>query len=463
MLVPRNRLILCTALVVLPFAALGGAVPATLGVAALALGFFLLAVVFDAVAAPGRLAGIRFELPESVRLQKDRAGVVEVRIHTERPGARTLRVGFGFPREIVPAEAERLVSLPPDVAQSQLEWHCTPAVRGQFFVRHVYLEAISPLGFWAMRTTQPVQAELRVYPDLFSERRKVAALFLRHANAGAHTQRQAGQGREFEKLRDYIPGDSLADIHWKASAKRGKPVTKLHQVERSHEVYVLVDASRLSARGASSAEHAAAKARGADERSMLDAPHSTALERYVSAALLLGVAAEQQGDQFGLVTFSDRVLSFVRARSGQAHFDACRDQLYGLQAQRVSPDFEELGAFLRARLRKRALLIFLTALDDPVLAETFTKAMELLCRQHLILVNMIEPTGAQPLFSEAAGDVASVDELYGRLSGHLQWSNLRELQKVLRQRGVRLAFLSSENLAADLIAQHAEVRARQLV
>src|SRR5205823_6064500 len=84
--------------------------------------------------------------------------------------------------------------------------------------------------------------------NLFNERKHVAALFLRRGQLGTHAQRQAGQGRDFEKLREYVHGDSYDEIHWKASAKRGHPVTKVFQVERTQEVYVIVDASRLSAR-----------------------------------------------------------------------------------------------------------------------------------------------------------------------------------------------------------------------
>src|SRR5205823_680630 len=170
--------------------------------------------------------------------------------------------------------------------------------------------------------------------------------------------------------------------------------------------------------------------------------------RFVTAALILGLAAEQQGDQFGLVTFSDRVLSFVRAKSGQAHYDACCDRLYTLHAQSVMPDFEELCSFIRLRLRKRALFIFLTALDDPMLAESFAKASELISRQHLILVNMLQPAGANPLFT--GENLTKIDDLYRRLGGHLQWSQLRELENVLRRRGVRLSLLDPGRLAAQL-------------
>ena len=444
MIVPRTRLILWVTLIVLPFAAVAATLPAAAGFAALFIGGLAFLVIYDALVARGRLIGVRVELPEVVRLQKDRAGTVEVRIQNDAQDARTLRIGLAFPREIAAEGDDRTTLLPANAAISRIDWPVTPVRRGQYFLDRVYLEGVSPLGFWAARTSQPVRSELRVYPNLFAERKNVAALFLRRGQLGIHTQRAAGQGRDFEKLREYVPGDSLNEIHWKASAKRGHPVTKVFQVERTQEVYVIVDASRLSAR---------AFASGGTE--------TTVLERYVTASLILGLAAEQQGDQFGLVTFSDRVLSFVRAKSGQAHYDACRDRLYALQPQSVTPDFEELCSFIRLKLRKRALLIFLTALDDPMLAESFAKASELISRQHLLLVNMLQPAGAQPLFSES--NVATADDLYKHLGGHLQWHSLRELGKVLQRRGVRFSLLDPAKLSAQVIAQHADVKRRQLL
>jgi uncharacterized protein (DUF58 family) len=188
---------------------------------------------------------------------------------------------------------------------------------------------------------------------------------------------------------------------------------------------------------------------------------NSALERYVTAALVLGLAAERQGDLFGLATFSDKLLGFVRAKSGRAHFNACRDALYGLQPQEVTPDFDELCAFLRLRLRRRALLVFLTSLDDPVLAESFVKNVELIARQHLVLVNMLRPAAAQPLFSDAT--VRSTDDMAARLGGHIQWQRLLELEKSLHRRGVQFAQLNDEKLCAELVTQYLNVKQRQLL
>jgi uncharacterized protein (DUF58 family) len=350
-------------------------------------------------------------------------------------------VGCALPTTIASPEEVRDVQLPADALSATMSWPCTPSERGLFHPEALVLETVSPLGLWTWRERRHPAMELRVYPDLLAERQRVAALFLRRGMLGSHTQRRAGQGREFEKLREFLPGDSLSDVHWKASAKRSHLVTKIHQIERSHEVYVVIDASRLSARTVTGGVNA--------------------LERYVTAALILGAAAERQGDQFGLVTFSDRVLTFLRARAGQAHFDTCRDRLYTLQPQPVTPDFEELCAFLRTRLTKRALVIFLTALDDPFLAESFINSTQLLARQHLILANMMRPPGVRPVFENAG--VQKVDDLYRELGGHLQWEKLRELERVLRRRGIRFGLLDPVMIAAELVKQHSDMRQRELI
>lgn len=184
------------------------------------------------------------------------------------------------------------------------------------------------------------------------------------------------------------------------------------------------------------------------------------LERFITAAMVLGLAAQKQGDLFGVVTFSDQIHGFARAKSGKAHYSACRDLLYTLEPKRVNPDFDELCAFLRLRLRRRALLVLLTNLDDPVLAESFVKNVALIQRQHLILVNMLRPPAAQPLFAQP---IAAVDDLYQALGGHLLWHDLRELERELHHRGVHFALLENERMCVELVSQYLTIKRRQLL
>jgi len=363
-----------------------------------------------------------------------------------------------MPREVHSSWDEVSIALPEGSEWSRLDWACVPRKRGNYRIEIARLEAPSILGFWAARQTALVQSEIRVYPNLFAERRHLAALFLHRGRFGLHAQRQIGKGREFEKLREYVPGDSYDELHWKATAKRGRPITKVFQIERTQEVYVVLDASRLSAREVEAATPAAAHAREGSPGSA-PPPSVSTLERFVTAALVLALAAEQQGDLFGLLTFTDRVERFVRAKNGKAHYSICRDALYTLEPKVVTPDFEDICTFIRLRLPRRALLVFLTSLDDPALAASFVRNMDLLRHQHLVLVNMLQPRGVTPLFSQP--DVRSVDDLYERLGGHLQWQDLRETEKVLQRRGVHFALLQNERLSAELVSQYLNVKQRQ--
>jgi uncharacterized protein (DUF58 family) len=437
MLVPRTRLLIAFSLLVLPLATLAAAYPRSILFCALGMAIFLAVVIVDALTSLPTLDGIGIDLPPIVRLQKDRDGIIPAGIRSGGAKARTIRFGLPFPRQVAIDAGDITALLPAGAPLLSLTWPCHPTARGQYILDQYFLEAPSRLGLWAIRRARKTHCELRVYPNFLDERKHVTALFLNRGRLGIHALRQVGKGRDFEKLRDYIPGDSYDEIHWKASAKRGRPVTKVFQAERTQEVYVVLDASRLMARDPS------------------------LFERYITAGLLLGVAAEQQGDSFGMIAFSDRVLHFARARSGKSQFDVCRDMLYSLQPQSVTPDFDELTSFIRTRLRKRALLVFLTTLDDPAISESFLHAIDLICRQHLILVNMLRPAPAQPIFSDAA--VSTMDDVYGKLGGHLIWHDLRELGKVLQRRGVQFSLLEKETLTARLVSQYVNVKAMQLI
>jgi len=433
MIVPRNRLLFATALL-LPFLVVAP------GSSLVFIAFLVLLAVFDALLSGRSLRGVRVILPDVVRLSKDSKGSFPVRIQNDVMKKRQVRIGIPFPPEISSEPESLTLMLPGETQFSSTEWSCVAEKRGLYTISESYLEASSPLGFWNARAKCSAHLEIRVYPNLLKDRKKLAALFLNKGDFGIHTRRMVGQGREFEKLREYAPGDSFDQIHWKATARRGRPVTKIFQIERTQEVYVVIDSSRLSAK---------------------EIGTETVLEYFLRSALILGLISQQQGDLFGVVTFSDKVDRFLRAGNGKAHYHACKDALYTLQHSAVTPDYHELCSFLRLRLRRRALLIVLTDLNDPILAESFAHSVELIASQHLVLVSMRRPEGARPLFSER--DAETRDSLYRNLGGHLLWQNLRDVQKTLHLHGITLTQLEDASMSGQIVTQYLNVKKRQLL
>ena len=184
-------------------------------------------------------------------------------------------------------------------------------------------------------------------------------------------------------------------------------------------------------------------------------------ERYVTAATVLAMAANRYGDHIGLASFSDHLELFIRAKNGSAHLHHCQEALAKQHPKAVTPDFNEVLSALRLRLRHRSLVIFLTDLSDPNAAETFTDHISILSRQHHVLVIMITPDSLQPVFQ--GSNISSKQEIYARLSGHLQWQALRKTQLTLKRHGVSLATATEENLAVTVVNRYIQAKQRQLV
>lgn len=446
MILPSNKLIGYAALLGAPLCGVVGAFPEQAPLAVGLLGLFTVVAVWDGLRATGRLRGMKFTVGRPPRFARGRSGDLALHIHSPESAPRTVRLGIELPAELETRHVEQVCQIP--AGDSILNWPLQARERGRHTVPRIHLGAPSHWGFWEAQHALPLNAEVRAYPDLFRDRAAVAAIFLNRNGLGTHAQRQVGKGRDFEKLREYISGDGLEDIHWKATAKRGRPVTKVYQVERTQEVLVVIDHSRLS--GRRFVPDSGVESNGAGERY---------LDILLRSALLLGVAAERQGDHFGLITFADRLSAFIPAGSGAAHFAACREAVYTLEPSTASPDFEELATFIRQRVRRRSLILFLTSLDDPLIAESFVRGMDLLRNQHLLFVGMLRPRGVQTLFRNA--EVNELNQLYTELAGHFRAQDLKQVELVLRRRGVSAVLSDGTHLTTDLIRHYMAVKQRQ--
>jgi uncharacterized protein (DUF58 family) len=428
MIVPAPRMLLAAAVVIPPAATVAGIVPGlAIPCAGIVVAAILVAAV-DAVRARERAGAIQARAPEVVRVTKDTPAALAITWESRLAQAVSLRAGIVMPEGVSSEKITEQVNLPP--GKSALAWPCTGVRRGDHDLTELHLETPSPLGLWLARDRRAVACHIRVYPNLRD--RETAALFLGTAQAGLRLARQAGKGREFERLRDYAPGDSYEDIYWKATARRGKPVVKLYQLEHAQEVYAVIDASRLSAR-------------------------DNVIESYVTAALHLALAAERQGDRFGLITFSDRAHCLVRAHHGMDHFRLCRETIYNLHPRRVSPDFREVFTSIQLNLRRRALLVFLTSLDDPLVAETFEREVGILSRRHVVLIVSAAKSHDLPFASAPE----SLESVYSALAGQIVWNKMRQLQISLGNRGVRLFLVDPSQIKRRVATAYFDVKRRQ--
>ncbi len=458
-IIPNNRLIFFFGVVCFPLTLLAVAMPEFSIISYGLICVFVFVAVADALLSVKVLNSVEVIFPEIIRMSKGKETDILLIIKANNTINRNLKIGISFPETLFSKTYEVNINTVHPEACSYL-WPVTGLKQGRTTLDKCYLEKKSPVGLWFRRTIHEIKCELRVYPNLFSEQKTLAAIFTNNG-LGVHAQRLVGKGREFEKLREYAPGDSYEDIHWKATAKRGLPVSKVYQIERTQDIYLMIDASRMSARNAGivSGGRLYDEKRSEKNRTELFS-EDTLLDRYITASLTIGMAAEKQGDNFGIGVFSDRVSRFIKAKNGKAHYSTCRDMLYTVQPHRVSPDFSEFFTFVGTKIRKRSLLIVLTSLDDPVLSESFMKSVEILSRRHLVMVGMLKPAMANPVFS---GDVKSVNGIYQSLSGHLLWNTLREMKRSLYRHGIGFSLLDDKQMSIQLISNYIDIKQRQLL
>ena len=432
MIVPSSRLILLSALIVLPAAALASIRPGWAAPAALVVAGCVVAAAIDALLGSRRQDVLRVEAPPSVRLTQRRLAAIPLVFQNDSPRPVAARIALVTPEGVASSKTSLPAEAPP--GRSSLDWFLTGVVRGERRLEELHIQSGSPLGLWDIRSVHSVGCVLRIYPDLRD--RASAALLQRTGSAGTRLHRQVGKGREFDRLRQFVPGDSYEDVYWKGTAKRGAPVVKLYTLEHSQQVYVALDCSRLSAL-------------------------EGRLDGYVEGALHLALCAERQSDRFGLILFSDRVHSVVEARRGPAHFRRCRDAIYNAQPRRVNPDFAEVCDSVQRKLRRRSLIVFLTCLEDALLAEAFERDVAILSRRHLVLVHLMRSAESQPLF--AGPPPVDLDEAYSALAKQLHWNRIRRLQLSLQNRGVRLSLLDPGQAKQQVAAAYLDVKRRQLL
>lgn len=465
--VPSRSIIWLAWVVVVPAATVvvySGGAARWIGIVALA--GYLLVVLLDLLLSRGRLAnGLVCEYPDLLRATKGRETELGLSFLREGPPLKFLRYGLSSaPWFRIEGEVIRKVGPVKSGKRYPVAIPITALKRGQFHFESLHVETPSLLGLWLWRRRFDLWVEARVYPDLRVERRRLSSLFLMRGHDGSHFVRQVGKGREFEQLRDYQPGDDYVDIDWKATARRQMPVTRTYQIEKTQEVYVVVDHSRLSAREIRVPVEDAVEGDWLYRETSVGGEEmvTTQLEKFLHCSLILASVAEKQGDLFGFVSFADKVDRFIRGRNGKQHYNIIRDALYTLEPRAVAPDFEQLMISLRQRLTRRALLVFLVDLSDPLTAEQFFEALPLINRQHLVLVNMVRPEAAHPLFS-GSEPPTSRSEIYERIGGHFQWHDLREVGNRLHHLGVELGIPDHEELCTETVTQYLNVKNRQLI
>jgi hypothetical protein len=267
---------------------------------------------------------------------------------------------------------------------------------------------------------------------------------------GNHLKPLIGKGREVDRLRNYVSGDSMGDIHWKATARHGFPITKEYRVERSQSIYVVIDTSCFSKR---TIDYQTIPETG----TTIPVP---LIERAIITADILLMISGRNGDRSGLVAFDNKVNTFIPADSGVTHLVRCRQSLVDLQSGSSPADYREMFQYLAGAIHRRSMILILADLDDPFTSDSFTAYSGILTQKHIVCGVCPVHHTVQPLFSDS---VKSDQDIYSALSGHIRWQSIKKLQLNARKSGCEIIISTNEKLTTSAIGAYIAMKRKQLV
>jgi uncharacterized protein (DUF58 family) len=181
------------------------------------------------------------------------------------------------------------------------------------------------------------------------------------------------------------------------------------------------------------------------------------LDYAVNAALLLGFAAQRNGDRIGLLAFDDRVSRFLTPRPGRRQFLALTEALYNLEATATEPDYEVAFTYLASRHRRRSLIVLFTDVTEPEAASALVSHLGRVARYHLAMVVTLRDPEIERLAGLPAVDSESV---YRRAIGRLVLDDRDQVLTGLRQRGVLTVDVAADQISTAVINRYLEVKAR---
>ncbi|WP_033295073.1 DUF58 domain-containing protein [Amycolatopsis jejuensis] len=393
--------------------------PSIVGVAGVVAVLLVLVVVDLALAGSVRALQFSRSGTNSVRLGEP----AEVTLTVTNPGRRVVR---GVLRDAWPPSAgadDRHAVVIPAGERRAYPTALLPTRRGDRVAARVTVRAVGPLGLAARQGSHVVPWTVRVLPPFHSRKHLPSRLARLQQLDGRNAVLIRGQGTEFDSLREYVIGDDVRSIDWRATARAADVMVRTWRPERDRQVVLVLDTGRVSAGRVG------------------DAPR---LDAAMDAALLLAALASRAGDRVDLVAY-DRV---VRASvpSSSSLLPSLVNALASVEPSLVETDARGMVAEVLRRTRRRALVVLLTGLETAPLEEGLFPVLGSLTARHEVLVASV----ADPRVAEMAASRGSAEAVFDAAAAERALGDRASVVARLGRRGVGVVDAVPAELAPAL-------------
>lgn len=319
-------------------------------------------------------------------------------------------------------------------------YQVTPTQRGEYLFGQVHLYFSSMLGLVSRKFSMPLEQAVNVYPSFMQMRKyQLVSQTAYMSEQGNQRLRKIGQSMEFEQIKDYVTGDDIRTINWRATARRGQLMVNNYVDEKSQQVYCIIDKGRL-----------------------MKMPFNglSLLDYSINTVLALTNVCLQKQDRVGLMGFSTRLSTLIAADKKPVQRENILEALYKEQTAFQESDYEMLYMQVRHKIKQRSLLVLFTNFESLGGLRRQLSYLRSIAKHHLLMVVFFENTEMDKL---AHAEAYNVEDIYLKTVAEKFMFEKKLIVKELQKYGILSVLARPENLTISSINKYLELKARQAV
>ena len=321
-----------------------------------------------------------------------------------------------------------------------LPYTIKPNTRGLYLFGDTLLYLSSKLGLVSRQYRGKNPMEMEVYPSILQMKKyELAHLNKLHQFLGIKKIRRIGHSYDFEQIKDYVQGDDYRSLNWKATGRYNRLMVNQYQDQNAQPVYCVIDKSRY-----------------------MKMPFNgmSLLDYSINASLVISNTALKKKDKMGLITFSDKLETVIKADNKPYQLKSILESLYNEKERMPEANYELLYTFLQKSIRQRSLMFLFSNIETKSSLSRILPLLKGISKNHLVVMIFFENN---ELTEFATKKPTELKDIYLSVTSQKFISEKEVIIQTLRQNGVHTIFTRPENLTMNTLNKYLELKARGLI
>ena len=324
--------------------------------------------------------------------------------------------------------------------QKYILYKLRPVTRGGYEFGRIIIYVRSLLGLVKRRHNIEAKEIVPVYPSFLQMRKyELLSQTTIQTEYGNKRMRKIGHSMEFEQIKEYVRGDDIRSVNWKATARKGSLMVNNYTDEKSQQVYCIIDKGRL-----------------------MKMPFGglTLLDYAINSTLVLSNVCLQKQDKVGLMTFANKMGTLLAADRKPIQRENILQLLYNQETAFMESDYEMLYMQIRNRIKQRSLIVLYTNFESLSGLNRQLNYLRSIAKHHLLMVVFFENTELHAL---SHLDAKNVEEVYIKTIAEKFEFEKRLIVKELKKHGILSILTPPEKLTINAVNKYLELKARQAI